>query len=188
MLLRQRILFCGALCWFGSLPTSAQPTHYSVKLWPDFERQVLLGEERIEFTADAGVTKWQNKEGLKISEAKVTDGDASVSEDGVTVRVASGGKHVAQLKYEAAAGQGLRWLASATAGRENSEKSGFFTTFYCDAWMVCDISPAQRATLRLEIVIPPQENGTMNFRAVGPGSVEERREKDRDHFVFQQAE
>ena len=188
MLLRQRILLGGILSLFTGWHASAQVTQYSVKLTPDFARQVLHGEERIEFTADAGVTQWQKKEGLKVSEAKVTDGDATVSEDGVTVRVASGGKHVAQLKYEAAAGQGLRWLASATAGRENSEKSGFFTTFYCDAWMVCDISPAQRATIQLEIIIPTQDRGTMNFRAVGPGSVEERREKDRDHFVFQQVE
>jgi hypothetical protein len=33
---------------------AAQSTHYSVKLVPDLERHVLLGDETIEFQADAG--------------------------------------------------------------------------------------------------------------------------------------
>jgi len=38
-----------------------------VKLTADFEHQVLHGEERIEFSTDAGVTEWQKKEGLKVT-------------------------------------------------------------------------------------------------------------------------
>jgi hypothetical protein len=33
---------------------TAQSSHYSVKLVPDFERHVLLGDETIEFQAEAG--------------------------------------------------------------------------------------------------------------------------------------
>jgi len=189
MFLRLRILLCGALWWFACLPTRAQATHYSVKLTADFEHQVLHGEERIEFSTDAGVTEWQKKEGLKVTEAKVTGGEATVSESGVSVRVAAGGRHLLQFKYEAAGGQGLRWFAGPAPRQEYSDKAGFFTAFYCGAWMVCDTSPAQRATLRLDIVIPFQHGGAMGFRAVGPGKRgKEWRARDGDHFVFEQNE
>ena len=189
MFLRLRILLCGALWWFACLPTRAQATHYSVKLTADFEHQVLHGEERIEFSTDAGVTEWQKKEGLKITEAKVTGGEATVSESGVSVRVAAGGRHLLQFKYEAAGGQGLRWFAGPAPRQEYSDKAGFFTAFYCEAWMVCDTSPAQRATLRLDIVIPFQHGGAMGFHAVGPGKRgKEWRARDGDHFVFEQNE
>jgi aminopeptidase N len=188
MSLRERILLGGGLCWWVCLPASAQATHYSVKLTPDFERHVLHGEERIEFSAEAGVTEWQKKEGLKITEAKVAGGEAKISENGVSVRVAAAGKHVLQFQYEAAAGQGLRWFAGPAQDQENSDKTGFFTAFYCEAWMVCDTSPAQRATLRLEIVIPLQQSA-MGFRAAGPGRRgKEWRGGDGGHFVFEQNE
>ena len=186
---RPRVLLCNVLCCFGSLPASAQATHYAVKLTPDLDRRVLRGEERIEFTAGAGVTQWQKKEGLRVSEAKVSNGDVAVGEGSVRVRVASDGEHVLQFKYEAAAEQGLRWFAGPTPSPENPDQAGFFTAFYCDAWMVCDTSPAQRATLRLEIVIPEQKRSPQNLRAVGPGKRgKEWRGKDGYHFVFQQTE
>jgi len=53
--------------------------------------------------------------------------------------------------------------------------------------MVCDNSPGQRATLRLEIVIRSKEGGNLGFRAVGPGRRgREWRGRDGDHFVFEQ--
>ena len=78
MFLRRAILFFSAQCWFATLPASAQATHYSVKLTSDFERCVLHGEERIQFSSDVGVTEWQKKEALKITEAKVASGDVTV--------------------------------------------------------------------------------------------------------------
>src|ERR1700757_215140 len=107
---RRRILLYGAVCWFGSLAASAQATHYSVKLRADFERHLLNGEERIEFSADRGVTKWQKKEGLKIIDARVAGGKVTIGENDIRAQLDSGGKHVLRFKYEASAGQGLRWL------------------------------------------------------------------------------
>src|SRR5690349_15498650 len=107
MFLRQRILLCGAACWFGSLAASAQATHYSVKLTADFERHVLYGEERIEFSADPGVKEWQKKEGLKITETRVASGKVTVGENDIGMQLDSGGKHVLRFKYEVSAGQGL---------------------------------------------------------------------------------
>src|SRR6516225_2479742 len=115
MFLRQRILLCGTLCWFGALPASAQATHYSVKLAADFERHILRAEERIEFSASPGTTEWQKKAGVKISEARVAGGKTMVGEKGVSVELHSGGRHVLKFKYEAGSGQGLRWLAGSTA-------------------------------------------------------------------------
>jgi len=55
--------------------------------------------------------------------------------------------------------------------------------------MVCNSSPAQRATLRLEIVIPFQPGGAMSLRAVGAGKRGKQwRAKDGNHFVFDQGE
>lgn len=189
MFLRDKTLLFGALCWCASLPASGQVTHYSVKLTPDFEHHVLHGEERIEFSADPGTTEWQKKEGLKITEAKVARGEATVSEKGVSVRLGSGGRHVLSFKYNASAGQGLRWLPGPPPRQEYSFKTGLVTAFYCDAWMVCDNSPGQRATLRLEIVILWRTGGNMGFRPMGPGRrVKEWRGRDGDHFVFEQRE
>ena len=192
MFLRNGMLFCSALCWLGSFPASGQTTHYAVKLTADLERHMLCGEERIEFSSDAGVTEWQKKEGLKITEAKAAGGDVTIREKGLSVRLDSGGRHVLQFKYEASAGQGLRWFAGAGSSQELSDRMGFFTAFYCDAWMVCDTSPWQRASLRLEIAIPfqrVQRDGAMSFRAVGPGKRgKEWRDKDESRFVFEQNE
>src|SRR5215472_821316 len=86
-------------------------------------------------------------------------------------------------------GQGLRWFADAASNRERSDRTGFLTAFYCDAWMVCNSSPAQRATLRLEIVIPPLQDGAISLRAVGAGKRGKQwRAKDGNHSVFDQGE
>jgi aminopeptidase N len=49
--------------------------------------------------------------------------------------------------------------------------------------MVCDNSPAQRATLTLEIVLPVSSG----LRAVGPGSTRQWRDKATAPFVFKQS-
>jgi hypothetical protein len=50
-----RISLCCFLCSFSAAAWVAQSTHYSVKLVPDFEHQLLRGDETIEFQADARV-------------------------------------------------------------------------------------------------------------------------------------
>jgi hypothetical protein len=49
-----RISLCCVLCALSAVEATAQSSHYSVKLVPDFERHVLLGDETIEFQAEAG--------------------------------------------------------------------------------------------------------------------------------------
>jgi aminopeptidase N len=177
-----RISLCCAQCALSAVGAAAQSTHYSVKLVPDFERHVLLGDETIEFQADAGEVEWQKQAGLHIVTSKVAKGAVTVAEQSVTVRVLSAGRHSVRFKFEAAAGRGIKWFEG---------NAGLATAFYCETWMVCDNSPGQRATLQLEIVVPfrhlPQ--GASGFRAVGPG----RRGKewggdDGHHFVFEQNE
>jgi len=175
-----RVSSCCVLCALSVVGAVAQSTHYSVKMVPDFERHVLLGDETIEFQADAGEVEWQKQAGLHIVSSKVAKGVVTVAEQLVTVRVLSAGRHSVRFKFEAAAGRGIKWF---------EDNAGLATAFYCETWMVCDNSPSQRATLQLEIVVPfkhlPQ--GTSGFRAVGPG----RRGKewggdDGHHFVFEQ--
>ena len=167
----------------------AQTTHYSVTLSPDFDHQLLWGDETIEFQADAGIAEWQKQAGLHVISASVADGEVTVDEQAVRFQLRSGGTHILRVKYTAAAARGIRWFAGAVPQREYSPNSGFATAFYCEAWMVCDRSPGQRATLRLEIVIPTKEGGNLGFRAVGPGKRgRDWRARDGDHFIFEQSD
>ena len=177
-----RISLCCVVCAFSAAAAVAQSTHYSVKLVPDFERQVLRGEETIEFQADAGAIEWEKQAGLRVASADVADGEVTVGEQAVRVRLRTGGRHSLKLKYMAAARRGIKWFA---------DNAGLATAFYCEAWMVCDNSPGQRATLQLEIAVPlrPLTHGANGFRAVGPGRRgKEWRSRDGDHFVFEQSD
>jgi len=177
-----RISLCWAVCAFSAAAAVAQSTHYSVKLVPDFDRQLLRGEETIEFQAEAGAVEWEKQARLRVVSADVADGEVTVAEQAVRVRLRSGGRHRLKLKYTAAAGRGIKWFA---------DNAGLATAFYCEAWMVCDNSPGQRATLRLEIAVPfgPLTQGTSGFQAVGPGRRGKLwRGRDGDHFVFEQSE
>ena len=175
-----RISLCCLLCALSVVGAAAQSTRYSVKLVPDFERHVLLGDETIDFQADTGEVEWQKQAGLRIVTSNVAKEALTVAEQSVTVRVLSKGRHSIWFKFEAAAGRGIKWF---------EDSAGLVTAFYCETWMVCDNSPGQRATLRLEIVVPfiNLPRGANGFQAVGPG----RRGKewsgdDGHHFVFEQ--
>jgi hypothetical protein len=77
MSLRNRLYRISLCCILGALlavGVVAQSTHYSVKLVPDFERHVLLGDETIEFQSDAGEVEWQKQAGLHIVGSTVAKG------------------------------------------------------------------------------------------------------------------
>src|SRR5215469_18063731 len=105
-----RIPLCCLLCVLSAVGAAAQSTHYSVKLVPDFERHVLLGDETIEFQADAGEVEWQKQAGVHIVASKVANGAVTVAEQSVTVRVPSAGRHSVRFKFEAAAARGINWF------------------------------------------------------------------------------
>ena len=175
-----RLTLACIVCAFSGAAAAAQATHYYVKLVPDFDRQLLHGKESVEFQADAGVVEWQKQAGLHVITAKVADGEVTVTDQAVRLRLRSRGRHSLELKYTAAPARGLRWF---------EDNAGLVTAFYCEAWTVCDNSPGQRATLELEIVVPlaPMTHGASGFRAVGPGNRgKEWRGRDGDHFVFEQ--
>src|SRR5207302_3993216 len=159
-------LFC-IFCALSSAAAVAQFTHYSVKLEPDFERQLLWGDETIEFQADAGEIEWQKQGGLRVVSANIANGEVTVGEQAMRVRLRSGGRHSLKLKYTAAAGRGIQWFAGAAPHREDSQDSGFAPAFYCVAWFACDNSPGQRATLRLDVVIPSHAGRCRGFEPVG---------------------
>jgi aminopeptidase N len=148
--------------------------HYSVKLTADVERQELRGEQVLELEADAGILVLRKKPALAITRS--SGGRVTVEAETVRVELARSGKQRLHFEYVATVGRGLRWLA---------EGAGFFTAFHCDAWMVCDDSPAQRATLRLEIALP----ASSPLRAVGPGSLKRSwRDMDKRRVLFELAE
>ena len=120
MPLRHRLhkisLYC-VFCAFSAAAAVAQSTHYFVKLVPDFERQLLRGEETIEFQADAGAIEWEKQAGLRVVSADVADGEVTVAEQAVRVRLRSGGRHRLKLKYTAAAGEALSGLLTTRGWR-----------------------------------------------------------------------
>ncbi len=164
-----------SVVWLATAALPAQVTHYSVKLIPDLDRQILRGEQQIEFQHDAGAVVWQKQKGLQIVSANCKGGEVTLEDNSVTVDLAAGGTHRLRFEYWVTEVRGLRWL---------DDGAGLFTTFDCDAWMVCDNSPGQKATLRLEIVLP----ASSGLRAVGPGRLSKRwRDQEGDHFVFEQS-
>ena len=89
----------------------------------------------------------------------------------VTRKSESGGAHI--FDFQAAPTRGFRWLA---------DGAGLFTAFHCEAWMICSPDPAARATLKLEIILPPNSGLT----ATGPGQLRKHWiDSAGDHFRFE---
>src|ERR1700674_2726643 len=109
----------------------AQITHYTVRLTPDLDHHLLRGEETIEFHHAAGDIEWQKQSGLQITHTKLTDGESSLADQVLSIRLPRGGKHVVRFEYTAAPARGITWFA---------KEPGFDTAFNCAAWMVCDTS------------------------------------------------
>src|SRR5260370_31049801 len=139
-----RTSLCSVLCALSAVGAAAQSTHYAVKLVSDFEGQVLLGDETIEFQADAGEVEWQKQAGLHIVTSKVAKEAVTVAEQSVTVRVLSAGRHRVRFKFEAAAGRGIKWFEG---------NGGLGTAVCCATRMVRDSSRGRRATLRPDVVV-----------------------------------
>jgi len=176
LIFMKRVLFCLLIFCGTTTAAFAQVTHYSVKLTPDFDAKVFHGEETIAFHHDVGDREWQKQAGLQISGSSSSDGDVLVLDEKVVLHRRDAIARTVHLKYTAAVGRGIQWFA---------DKAGFNTAFYCEAWMVCDNSPGQRASLTLEIVLPTASGMT----AVGPGELKKQwRDKEGDHFLFEQSE
>jgi aminopeptidase N len=154
------------------LALQAQVTHYDVKLTVDPEARVLRGRETIRFQHQPGHVQFQKQAGLKLSRQNSTSLKLAISDTSVEAVIPDGETHTISFDYTAAAARGLRWLAPGP---------GLFTTFYCEAWMICSTSPDRRATLRLEIVVPDDA-----LRAVGPGALSKHwRDSEGSHWLFE---
>jgi aminopeptidase N len=155
-------------------PESATPaTHYEVTLRVNLSQQLLEGQEEIHFEGLAGKTEWQEQDNVKIRSATTKGAEAVSTKGGLLVQPHSEGDHLLRVEYTAGAGRGVRWLA---------DGAGLVTAFYCEGWMVCRNNPGERATLRLEIILPAESG----LRAVGPGELRKQwRENKEDHFVFE---
>ncbi len=171
-----RTLARAAIIFLAIIAANAQTTRYTVKLTPDFDHQLLRGEEDIEFQHATGISEWNKQAGLQIIAAESGGGDVELGTESVKVRSRGAGQQKVHFSYQAAPGRGLDWI---TGG------AGLFTEFYCEAWMVCDNSPDQRATLRLEIVLP----AAGGMRPVAPGRLTNQwRDTSGAHFVFEEKE
>jgi aminopeptidase N len=158
----------------AALPVAAQVPHYAVKLTPDFDRQLLKGEETIEFQHGPGAARFRKKPGINIASAAIAGGEVTVEDESVTARLSGDGARKLQVTYSVSTARTLRWLPDGT---------GLFTVFDCGAWMVCNPSPNHRITASIEFVLPVSSR----LRAIGPGRLAKRWQDDEgDHFVFEQ--
>ena len=156
-----------------SAESAAAPTHYGVTLHVDLPQQQLEGDEEIDFESRAGKVEWQKQGNVRIRSVTAKGAEALSTKGGLVVRPDSDGEHLLRVRYTAGAGRGARWLA---------DGAGLVTAFYCEAWMVCRNDPGERATLRLEIIVPVESG----LRAVGPGQLrKEWRDNKDEHFVFE---
>jgi len=154
---------------------AAQTTHYSLKVTPDFAQHILRADEAIEFDHSAGVVEFQKQPGLEIAESHLEGGDITVQPETIRLRLQEGGKHTWRIRFAAAPHRGILWF---------SEQPGFDTAFHCEAWMVCDTNPANRATLDMEIVVPKGSELT----PVAPGQFTKKWEDAAGaHFLFRQS-
>ena len=148
-------------------------THYEVTLRVNLTQQSLEGEEEIHFEGRAGKIEWQKQGNVKIRSAIAKGAEVVSTKGELVVRPHSDSDHLLRVEYTAAAGRGVRWLA---------DGAGSVTAFYCEGWMVCRNDPGERATLRLEIIVPVESG----LRAVGPGELrKEWRDNKDEHFVFE---
>src|SRR6267142_6381639 len=153
--------------------SAAAATHYEVTIRVDLARQLLEGEEEIHFDGRTGKIEWQKQDNVNIRSAAAKGSELVSSKGALVVRPRSGGDHLVRVEYTAGAGRGIRWLA---------DGAGLVTAFYCEGWMVCRNDPGERATLRLEIVLPVESG----LRAVGPGKLRKQWRASKDeHFLFE---
>lgn len=147
---------------------SAQPSHYAVTLRPDFARQIVDGREEISVVHARGRLVFHKDPALDLARVDAGSAPVEIGESTVVVIFGAPGRDVIRLSYTAHATRGLRFA-----------QDSFFTAFYCQAWMVCDPAPGQRATLSLEIIVPPA------LRAAGPGVLGRQWSAvDGEHFRF----
>lgn len=150
-------------------------TQYDVRITVDVERRQIYGREEIRIEHNPGAVEWQKQAGLAVLSAASSSADLTPSATGVRADIRSSGTHRMKFEYTATEGRGLRWLPNG---------AGMFTAFYCEAWMICSNAPDQRASLRLEIVIP---HGTQS--AAGPGTLRKTwRDRQGRHFLFEQSD
>ncbi|MGB7437724.1 MAG: hypothetical protein WBR26_01975 [Candidatus Acidiferrum sp.] len=133
-----------------------------------------MGKKPSIFARHAGDFQFQKQAGMQILHARLDRGEAIVNQDSVAMHLPNPGKHTLDIEYSAPQARGILWFP---------EQPGVDTAFYCEAWMVCDVDPAQRATLTLEVVVPESTGLTV----VGPGQFQKRwTDKDGVHFLFDQ--
>jgi len=118
---------------------------------------------------------------LHVLSADVADGEVTVAEHAVRVRLRSGGRHRLKLKYTAAAGRGIRWFA---------DRAGLATAFTARrGWSVTiRLASAPRYSWRLRSFHAARSRCE---RISGGGTRrrgKEWRGRDGDHFVFEQSD
>lgn len=152
--------------------TLSAATHYSVRLTVDVEGQTITGDETIEFSRQPGVMRWTKQTGLTLTTPLSTK--FQVEPQSVSISLSKPGTHRAHFQYRIQGpARGLHWLPN---------NMGLGTDFYCDAWMVCEPGPQERATLDLVVHLMGKDSV---MTAVGPGRlVREFHNRDASSFHY----
>lgn len=140
------IAFFLALCAFaGSAAGSARAVHYEVELTLDLARQTISGAETITFRGSGPVEL--GAADMSVSEVAL-DGSPlphSHADGRLRFTLPPSGEESRRVR--------LRYTGKPTRGLRMTEQQAF-TAFHTNHWMVCDVDPAAKATLRLTLVVP----------------------------------
>jgi aminopeptidase N len=147
------LLFAAAM---GTAAAAAEPdydvTRYDVTLKPDFASGSIEGTTRITVRGTgAGTDRFRfSDNGLSLEVAEVDGRPAAVTRNGTSMivtpkRPLRPGK-IAELR--------LRYRGAPKRGIVFGEGTAYSNYFTCD-WMICDIDrPGDKATLRLDLILP----------------------------------
>jgi aminopeptidase N len=146
---------------------------YTVTMQVHLTDQTIQAKESIRFTQPAGTNvSWENPQGLTVLVSRSATGTLKVTSNAITDTIARGGEQEVEFEYLVKSPKGLHWLP---------QQAGVFSTYYCSAFLICSMSPAERASLRLEVVL-----GESGFRAAGPGRERKSRHAaDGYHWIFE---
>lgn len=166
----EKIFLCLVLVVFGSVmshgqtPTNTDVSHYSVTVQPDIEKKSVTGSVLIRVRTTSNVVEF-NCGDLTID---------SVTENGKPVQFAVVDHKLRvslserkperdlEVRYHGAPRRGIRFFP---------DRQQVYTIFSTSQWMVAIDDPADRATLTMKLVLPPDLTAVANGELVSQRSL-----------------
>lgn len=156
--------------WVNSppVPPNFDVRRYEVRLEPDLAHQSLTGEVRIYLTVTPGTSEVVLNSGKLEIISLEGEAVSSYQQQGnrllVSLVETSHSETVIQIRYKGQPTQGLIW---------SEEPLQVYSVYFTHEWMVCHDTPADKASIKLELLIPNQLSCVANGTLISQTSEEE---------------